>query len=32
MPKYIKEGIHVYWEDKKRETQEAVNKDLTLAL
>lgn len=28
--KYIKEGIHAYWEDKKRETQEAVNKDLNL--
>lgn len=28
--KYIKEGIHAYWEDEKRETQEAVNKDLNL--
>ena len=28
--KYIKEGIHAYLEDKKRETQEAVNKDLNL--
>lgn len=28
--KYIKEGIHAYLEDKKREIQEAVNKDLNL--
>ena len=28
--KYIKDGIHTYLEDKKRETQEAVNKELNL--
>ena len=28
--KYIKDGIHAYLEDKKHETQEAVNKDLNL--
>ena len=28
--KYIKEGFHAYLEDKKRETKEAVNKDLNL--
>lgn len=28
--KYIKDGIHAYMEDKKRETQEAINKDLNL--
>lgn len=28
--KYIKDGIHTYLEDKKRKTQEAVNKELNL--
>ena len=28
--KYIKDGIHAYLDDKKRETQEVVNKDLNL--
>lgn len=28
--KYIKDGIHAYFEDKKREVQEAVNKELNL--